>query len=181
LNPKTDPPCLADSVDRHRGQTGDTPRAQQCGSSLSFCPALCLTPPPCPLSLSLSLFSPLLHHNVFRHAQFCCCCCCSGDPSGTPQQGWLLVWTGTGSKQETHPSLSSAAAAGSGTSIIPGGPSFTVMAWPSKGGDTWSGCVFTYPQVGATGRLPMMILTQCTHCGVPAAALHANHLLFCCV
>lgn len=160
---------------------------QETHPGLSSAAAVCLfvlhsvsPPPPCPLSLSLSLFSPLLHHNVFRHA-LCCCCCCSGDPSGTPQQGWLLVWTGTGSKQETHPSLSSAAAAGSGTSIIPGGPSFTVMAWPSKGGDTWSGCVFTYPQVGATGRLPMMILTQCTHCGVPAAALHANHLLFCCV
>lgn len=69
-----------------------------------------------------------------------------GVRSSGPPKGWLLVWTGTGSKQETRPALSSAAAAGSATSVIPGGPSFTVMAWPSKGGSGWSGCVFAYPQ-----------------------------------
>lgn len=81
---------------------------------------------------------------------FVCPCHSSPGPGSSatsPQQGWLLVWTGPGTVQAAHPGLSSAGGPGS-TAIIPGAPSCTVMAWPSKGGTTWSGCVFTQPQVG---------------------------------
>lgn len=38
--------------------------------------------------------------------------------------------------------------AGSGATLMfPGGPSCTLMAWPSRGGGSWSGAVFTAPQV----------------------------------
>lgn len=74
---------------------------------------------------------------------------CSSGPaaaaSDSPQKGWLLVWTGPGHKQQVRSSL--VAASGAHTAIILGAPSCTVMAWPSKGGGTWSGCVFTHPQV----------------------------------
>jgi hypothetical protein len=33
------------------------------------------------------------------------------------------------------------------TLMFPGGPSCTLMAWPSRGGGSWSGAVFAAPQV----------------------------------
>ncbi|KAF6263105.1 hypothetical protein COO60DRAFT_1624699 [Scenedesmus sp. NREL 46B-D3] len=55
-----------------------------------------------------------------------------------------------GSAVGARPAARPAAAGGGGSSatlMFPGGPSCTLMAWPSRGGGSWSGCVFTAPQV----------------------------------
>jgi hypothetical protein len=45
-------------------------------------------------------------------------------------------------------SSSSSSSSSGATLMFPGGPSCTLMAWPSRGGGSWSGAVFTAPQVG---------------------------------
>jgi hypothetical protein len=55
---------------------------------------------------------------------------------------------------------------GSGATLMfPGGPSCTLMAWPSRGGGSWSGCVFTAPPV----RLQLHAGCEC--CAVCLASL----------
>lgn len=109
----------------------------------------------------------MLHNLISKllAAPTCGCLLCASCSTGVtsspgPHKGWLLVWTGTGGKQETRRGLSSAAAAGSPTSVIPGGPTFSVMAWPTKGGTTWSGCVFAYPQVRGSEWCCGLLLQQ---------------------
>lgn len=82
------------------------------------------------------------------------------------------MWTGPGTVQATHPGLSSAGGPGS-TAIIPGAPSCTVMAWPSKGGTTWSGCVFTQPQVGCQAVLRRQQVHNSGSCWAHADSLPA--------